>query len=130
MSSAVIFQIQSILIFSLMTFGIMKRKNRKVHVPVMYSVILWDIILILQIELSRNAVIKASKVVTNTAILNIHVTFAVLSVVFYVLLLVTGRKLLKGQVAIRPKHKLFGLTAYTLRLLTLITSFFTVTTTN
>jgi len=46
MSSAVVFQIQSILIYSLMIFGITKRKNRKVHVPVMSAVLIWDVILI------------------------------------------------------------------------------------
>ncbi len=127
MSSAVIFQIQSILVFSLMIYGITKRKNRKIHVPVMKAVIIWDVILILQIELSRSAVLKASKAVTNAALLNIHVSFAILSVVFYVLLLITGSKLLKGQKQFRPKHKLFGWTAFTLRALTLLTSFFAVT---
>lgn len=113
-----------------MTLGVIKRKNRQQHVPIMYIVILWDILLILQIELTRGAVEKAAKVVTNTMILNIHVSLAVASVVFYVLLLVTGRKLLKGQRSVRGKHKLFGWTAYALRLLTLITSFFVVTAVN
>ena len=110
-----------------MVYGITKRKNRKIHVPVMYSVIIWDVILILQIELGRNAIAKASKAVTNPMLLNIHVSFAVLSVVFYALLVFTGKKLLKGDRTIRPRHKLFGWTALTLRTLTLITSFFAVT---
>ncbi len=126
MSSAVVFQIQSILIYSLMIFGITKRKNRKVHVPVMSAVLIWDVILILQIELGRGAVEKASKAVINPMLLNIHVTFAVLSVVFYVLLVFTGRALLKGNALARPRHRLFGWTAFTLRSLTLITSFFAV----
>ncbi|MBC7713520.1 MAG: hypothetical protein H7177_09280 [Rhizobacter sp.] len=127
MTSALVFQIQSIIIYSMMVYGITKRKNRKIHVPTMYAVIIWDVILILQIELGRNAIAKASKAVTNPMILNIHVSFAVLSVVFYVLLLFTGRKLLKGDRSVRPRHKLFGWTALTLRTLTLITSFFAVT---
>ena len=126
MSSAVVFQIQSILIYSLMIFGITKRKNRKVHVPVMSAVLIWDVILILQIELGRGAVEKASKAVINPMLLNIHVTFAVLSVVFYVLLVFTGRALLKGNALARPRHRVFGWTAFALRTLTLITSFFAV----
>lgn len=127
MTSAVVFQIQSFLIYSLMVFGIYKRKNRKIHVPVMGAVIIWDILLILQIELTRGAVEKASKAFINPMILNIHVTFAILSVVFYILLVWTGRKLLQGQYTLRPRHRLFGWTAFVLRTLTLITSFFTVT---
>jgi hypothetical protein len=127
MTSAVVFQIQSILIYLLMIFGISKRKVRKTHVPVMSAVLIWDVILILQIELSRGAVEKASKAVTNPMLLNIHVSFAVSSVIFYVLLVYTGRKLLKGDGSMRPRHRLFGWTAFALRTLTLITSFFAVT---
>lgn len=110
----------------MMVFGIFQRKNRKVHVPTMAAVLIWDVILILQIELSRGAVEKASKAVVNPMILNIHVTFAVLSVVFYILLVLTGRKLLAGDNQIRGRHRLFGWSAFTLRTLTLITSFFAV----
>ena len=127
MTSALIFQIQSIIIYSLMVYGITKRRNRKIHVPVMSAVLIWDLLLILQIELGREAVAKAAKAMANPMLLNIHVTFAVLSVVFYVLLVFTGRKLLKGDNSIKPKHKIFGWTAFVLRTLTLITSFFAVT---
>ncbi len=126
MSSAVVFQTQSIIIYSLMILGITKRKNRKQHVPIMKTVLIWDVLLILQIELSRGAIDKASEAVINPMILNIHVTFAVLSVVFYGLLVWTGRKLLKGNELFRTRHRLFGWTAVTLRTLTLITSFFAV----
>ncbi len=126
MSSAIFFQTQSIIIYILMIVGITKRKNRTQHVPIMKTVLIWDVLLILQIELSRGAIDKASEVVVNPMILNIHVTFAVLSVVFYGLLVWTGRKLLKGHEIVRPRHRLFGWTAFTLRTLTLITSFFAV----
>lgn len=126
MSTAVVFQVQSFLIYAMMIYGITKRKNRKVHVPVMSAVLIWDVILILQIELGRSAVEKAAKAIINPLILNVHVSFAVLSVVFYVLLVITGRKLLKGEHSIRPRHRIFGWTAFALRTLTLITSFFAV----
>ncbi len=126
MTSAVVFQIQSILIYSLMVFGITQRKNKKIHVPTMATVLIWDVILILQIELSRGAVEKASQAVVNSMILNIHVAFAVSSVVCYVLLVITGRKLLAGNNQIRAKHRIFGWTAFVLRTLTLATSFFAV----
>ncbi len=128
MTSAVIFQIQSILIFSLMTYGIYVRRNQKKHVPVMYTTIIWDILLILQIELTRHAINKASNALTNEMILNIHISFAISAVVFYFLLLWSGRKLVAGDRSIKGKHKIFGWCAYTLRALTLITSFFAVTT--
>lgn len=127
MTSAAIFQIQSILIYSLMMFGISKRRQRNLHVPVMSTVLIWDILLILQIELTRGAIDKASKAMVNPMLLNIHITFAVLSVVFYILLVFTGRKLLAGNNQIRSRHRLFGWSAFVLRTLTLVTSFFAVT---
>ncbi len=126
MNSALIFQIQSFFVFTLMIIGIFKRKNRKQHVPIMKTVMIWDVLLILQIELTREAIDKATKALSNPMILNIHITFAVLSVVFYGLLVWTGPKLLKGDETIRNRHRLFGWTAVTLRALTLITSFFAV----
>ena len=125
-TSAVAFQIQSILVYALMVFGISKRKQRKIHVPTMIAVLTWDILLILQIELGRGAVEKASKALVNPLILNIHVSFAVSCVIFYILLIFTGRKLLKGDNTYRLRHRIFGWTAFALRTLTLITSFFAV----
>ncbi|MDO9183324.1 MAG: hypothetical protein Q7U04_13000 [Bacteriovorax sp.] len=126
MTSAVVFQIQSFIIYMLMVFGISKRKQRKIHVPTMIVVLTWDILLILQIELNRSAVEKAAKAMINPVILNIHVSFAVSCVVFYFLLIYSGRKLLKGNNSYRLRHRIFGWTAFALRTLTLITSFFAV----
>ena len=92
----------------------------------MICVLSWDILLILQIELGRAAVEKAVKALANPWILNVHVTLAVSCVVFYILLIFSGRKLLKGDSLYRPRHKFFGWTAFGLRTLTLITSFFAV----
>lgn len=92
----------------------------------MTTVLIWDVLLILQIELTRGAINKASQAPINPALLNIHVSFAVSSVVFYALLVWTGRKLLAGDESIRTKHKIFGWSAVVLRTLTLITSFFAV----
>ena len=126
MSSAAVFQIQSICIYALMIFGIVKRKNRKVHVPTMIAVLSWDIILILQIELSRGAVEKATRALVNPVLLNVHISFAVSCVIFYLLLIYTGRNLLNGNNEFRLRHRLFGWTAFILRTLTLVTSFFAV----
>ncbi|MGK0368046.1 MAG: hypothetical protein ACI9QD_001186, partial [Thermoproteota archaeon] len=51
---------------------------------------------------------------------------AVSSVLLYFVMLYTGGKLLKGDNSIRSKHKFFGITCATLRVLTLITSFWAV----
>ena len=129
MKTALIFQIQSFLVLSLLFFGvwvIIKKKNRKLHVKTMLTAIIWDILLVLQIELSRGAIAKASKVTSNPNILNIHVSLAVSAVVLYILLIVTGKKVLKGNHDIIGLHRKMGLLALLMRTLTFITSFFVV----
>ncbi len=127
MSTAVIFQIQSFLILSLMTVGVYLRRKRSVHIKVMGTTIVWDILLVLQIELNRGAIIKASKAVTNAMMLNIHVSIAVLTVLFYFAMIYTGRRFLNGDNSVRPLHKKLGWTTWTLRILTFATSFWAVT---
>jgi len=125
-TTALIFQIESFLILSLILIGVYLHKKRRVHVRIMLTAIVWDILLILQIELNRGAVAKAAKAVSNTMILNIHVTLALLTVLFYFAMLYTGKKLLGGDNEIRPLHQKLGWTTVVLRSLTFITSFFAV----
>ena len=73
-----------------------------------------------------NAIEKASKVTSNPNILNIHVSLAVSAVVLYVLLIVTGKKVLKGNRDIIGLHRKLGFLALLMRTLTFITSFFAV----
>lgn len=127
MSTATLFQIQSFLILCTMTLGVYLRKKRSVHIKLMATTIIWDILLILQIELTRSAIIKASKAMNNAMMLNIHVSIAVLTVLFYFAMIYTGRKFLKGDNSIRPLHKKLGWTTWSLRILTFATSFWAVT---
>lgn len=126
MSSAPIFQIQSLLILSLMILGVYLRRKRKTHVKIMSAVIAWDLILILQIELTRSAIAKASQVMTNPMMLKVHLFFAIGSVILYVLMILSGRKLLKGDISARPTHKKLGWTTLVFRIMTLVTSYWAV----
>lgn len=123
--SAAIFQIQSSIIVLLMIFGVLKRKHRNLHVKTMASVIIWDLILVLQIELTRGAINKASKAPTNPMILNIHVALAVSTVLMYFFMIFSGRKILKNN-GDRTKHKVAGITTVVLRMATYITSYWAV----
>lgn len=109
-----------------MTAGIVVRRNRRLHVRIMSFVMIWDVILILQIELSRSAILKASKAVTNEMALNIHVSIAVSTVILYGFMVYTGRKLLAGDQGIRKRHGTLGYTTFVMRLLTFATSFWAV----
>lgn len=121
-----VMQGQSLCIVLLMIAGIVVRRNRQLHVKIMSVAMIWDVILILQIELSRSAILKASKAMSNELILNIHVTIAVTTVVLYGFMVYTGRKLLRGENQIRKRHRTLGWTTLAMRILTFITSFWAV----
>src|SRR5690606_17258740 len=113
-------------IVTLMFVGILYRRRRVQHVWIMSIAMVWDILLILQIELSRAAVLKASKAITNTLMLNIHVSIALATVIFYGFMVYTGRAMLSGRTQFRAKHKFLGYSTFILRILTFITSFWAV----
>lgn len=119
-------QIQSVIIILIMVIGILVRRNRKLHVKMMSFAMIWDVILILQIELNRSAILKASKAVSNPLILNVHVGIAVATVLLYGAMVYTGRALLSGKNEIRPKHRFLGYSTLFMRVLTFITSFWAV----
>ncbi len=121
--SSYIFQTQSILIVLLMIYGVSQRKNKYKHVKTMKTAIIWDLLLVAQIEFTRNAIATASKAMTNPTLLNIHISLAISTVLLYGLVAYTGTKLKNGQESIRLRHKLVGVTTLTTRIATLITSF-------
>jgi hypothetical protein len=126
MSSGLIFQIQSTLIVGLFVFGFINRKNRRIHIRSMGIAIIWDILLVLQIELTRGAVNKALKVDVNPSLLNFHVSIAVLTVFLYIFMGRTGYLLKKGIIRPKRSHKVIGCLTILCRLSTYITSFFIV----
>lgn len=122
--TAILFQIQSFLILLMIYLAVYLRRKRQTHVRLAAVAITWDILLVLQIELSRGAINKASQAVQNTWPLNLHVSIAVSTVILYFFMIHTGRKILRGDIYIRPKHRVLGMSVLVLRTLTFITSFF------
>lgn len=107
-----------------MIFGVLlAKKNRNLHVRVMSFAMAWDVILILQIELSRHAVEKAISIANNSMILNIHVSLAVLTVVLYGFMIFLGRKVLAGDRSFLAAHRKLGAVTLIMRILTYITSY-------
>lgn len=118
-------QIQSLCILLIMAVGIYWRKMRARHIRTMSLAMIWDVLLILQIELSRSAILKASKALSNPLALNIHVSIAVTTVLLYGMMVYTGRKLLRGE-PVRNLHRKLGWTTLFMRVLTFATSFLAV----
>jgi uncharacterized membrane protein YozB (DUF420 family) len=123
--SATALQIQSTLIVILFLYGLYLAKNhqRSKHIKVMSFAMTWDIILILQIELSRFAIEKAVKVNENSLLLNIHVSLGVSCVVLYGVVMYLGWKTMTKRPELLKTHKKLGKIALLTRLLTYITSF-------
>jgi uncharacterized membrane protein YozB (DUF420 family) len=119
-------QTQSFFILALMIFGISQAKNRARHVKIMAATMIWDVLLILQVELSRGAIMKASKAMINPLWLNIHVSIAVTTVILYVFMVLTGRKVLQGEGQLLKRHRLLGWATLAMRTLTFATSFMAV----
>lgn len=111
-----------------MYLGVIKllisKSNRQLHIKIMSTAMIWDVLLILQIELNRGAINKASKAVENPLILNIHVILALLSVLCYIAMTITGKKILNGKSTFLRRHRLLGRVTILLRTMTYITSFF------
>lgn len=127
MDSATIFQIQSALILLLMHSGvyiILNKRNISLHTKLMGTAIAWDILLVLQIELTRGAVAKAMKAPANPLILNIHVAMAITCVLLYFVMIYSGRKIMSGDRSLLKLHRLSGALTLTLRTLVFATSFF------
>ncbi len=129
MSSGIFFQIQSTLILFLFSFGIFTiiyRKNRILHSKIMYAGIIWDLLLIVQIELNRKAIEKAIQVTKNSSILSIHIMLALSCVILYMFMIYLGRKILKGNNRLIPRHRMLGRLTLFMRVSTYITSFWVV----
>ena len=129
MGSGIFFQIQSTLILLLFFYGIfvvIKKKKRVTHAKIMSVAIIWDLLLILQIELNRKAIEKAIKVSSNPSILSIHIGLALSSVILYMFMMYTGKKILKGNNALISRHRKLGRLTILMRTLTYITSFWVV----
>jgi hypothetical protein len=124
---AQLMQVQSVCIVLIMLAGIVVHKKRQLHVRLMSTAMIWDVLLILQIELSRSAILKASRALSNATALNIHVTIAISTVILYGFMIYTGRGLLAGKRELRQRHQFLGYATFSMRVLTLITSFWAVT---
>lgn len=119
-------QSQSLCIVLLMVAGIFFRRRRELHVKIMSAAMIWDVLLILQIELSRSAILKASKAMENALALNIHVSIAVATVILYGFMIHSGRKMLAQDYSLRSRHRLLGWCTFIMRILTFVTSFWAV----
>jgi hypothetical protein len=119
----VLFHVQSAVVLLLIYAAVFNRRKRALHIRLAKTAIIWDIILVLQIEIARGAVEKAVHVGTNKWLLNYHVAVAISVVVLYIVTWILGRRLSRGDESVRPVHRIIGWLIVAMRTSTLITSY-------
>src|SRR5690606_28639787 len=118
-----LFHAQSAIVLRILYAAFYYRRERMRHVPLALTGLICDLVLILQIELSRAAGEKALQVVTNTALLNYHVAVAITVVALYAILIGLGLAILAGRRELIRVHKPVGILALVLRTSTFVTAF-------
>ncbi len=112
-------KIISIVACTMLVVGYLKRRDRKVHIPLMVSAFTIDMGLLLYIEITRHAIEQASH--APGGLLIFHITISVGVVVLYIGQVVSGIKKRKGISS--AWHRKAGLPLVILRVGNLITSF-------
>jgi hypothetical protein len=95
------------------------RKNLRLHIFIMLSVILADLLLVIGLVEKRDALGKISTDMPWT--LQLHIPIAVFTLFFYFVTAWTGFQLYRGYL-VRDRLRLFDKILVTARVLTLITS--------
>lgn len=98
-----------------------RRRHPHLHIRLMTTAFVCDVLLVLYIEATRHAVETVAR--ATTPLIWFHATVSVLVLVAYVAQLTLGRRVLAGVHASRRTHIVVGVTFVTLRSLNYVTSF-------
>ena len=113
-------KVLSILVCVLLVVGVLNRRNRRVHIPLMLSAFLTDLGMVLYLEIRRH-VIESIPGRPMTPLLIIHISISTIVLVLYGLQIYTGIQNAKGRRS--PWHAKVGAGFLLLRFGNLITSF-------
>jgi hypothetical protein len=104
------FHAASTVVLAILIAGILLRRRRRIHVPVMITAFSLDLLSVLAIEISRGAIKKTTS--APPPLLLFHVLVSVSALVFYGVMFVLGERVRKGSDHLRPWHRrtawLFG----------------------
>lgn len=136
-------RVAGLIILVLIFVGVALRKNRKIHPKWMVGCFILDFALVAYLEIERAAAtgLTGSGTSTDTDLLPVqmaqdlfgatqsyhlwlivHILLATASFVYYILLLVTGPKVLKGRDDLQPRHKKFAWQFLVIRVLVFATA--------
>ncbi len=126
------FYIFSTLVLFIIALGLRYRKQAKYHIPLMLGAFVIDLILVLVIEIQRQAVEKVAGEIAHGTnyFLIFHATISLLVLVFYLMLIYSGSKLYSNlrsaqapPMALYARHKTLAKIFIVLRLINYATSF-------
>lgn len=116
----------STLILLIIMVGLWKRKEVRIHVPLMVAAFIMDVLLVLYIELNLRAVetvVEQAMQPKNHELLLFHAAISLSVIVLYTILTILGVKILKKQRHLLPLHKKLGIVFLVFRLINYVTSF-------
>jgi len=93
----------SIFVCIMLVVGVLNRRRKRVHIPLMVSAFLIDLGLVLYIELSRGAVAAAQAKMGPLMI--VHISLSVATLALYVVQMVTGIQNARGKPPSRTHAK-------------------------
>jgi len=117
----------STVILLILAFGLYKRHQPRVHIPVMLTAFGLDVGLVLYIELTRHAIQTAADSVTAPMahpLLLFHIAVSLTTIILYVLLSKSGSEVYRGQTDKLKSHRNMAAVFIICRLTNYATSFF------
>jgi hypothetical protein len=97
------FHAASTFVLFLIVAGVLLRRRRRIHIPIMIAAFSLDLAAVLAIEISRGAIKKATS--SPPPLLLFHVTVSVCALVFYGVMFALGERVRKGAEQLRPWHR-------------------------
>lgn len=109
----------SIFVCALILVGVMVRKKKKIHIPIMITAFLIDLSLVLYIEITRDAIASAQAKMGPLMI--VHICLSVLALSLYIVQFITGIQNARGKYS--AWHRKIPMVFVGSRLGNLVTSF-------
>jgi hypothetical protein len=114
-------QIYSGIVLAMIFVGFAFRRKRRIHIPIMVMSFVLDLTSVLYLELARDVIFKAYDTVSK-GVMQIHLFFAVVTLVGYGIAMYTGRKIAKGA-PVSALHRINAFCFLTARAGVFVTSF-------
>ncbi len=112
--------VASTFVLLLVLAGVSVRHRPKWHITIMSSAFAIDLSLVLYLEFTRNAVEQVATHVRPMVYVHAAISLGVL--ITYVVMILLGRRVLKGRRASRATHRNMGITFVVLRSLNYVTA--------